>query len=74
MEGYEIMEKIKRLYVENGKIIVKEDEFSTTCTEAEIEGPSKIRNKDGNVWIETKSKVVKLVHIPSKNIKFLNDK
>ena len=74
MEGYEIMEKIKRLYVENGKIIVKEDEFSTTCTEAEIEGPSKIRNKDGNVWIETKAKVIKVVHIPPENIKFQNEK
>ena len=74
MEGYEIMEKIKRLYVENGKIIVKEDEFSTTCTEAEREGPSLIRNKDGNVWIETLSKVVKLVHLPKENIKFLDDK
>jgi len=65
---------IKRLYVEDGKIIVKEGEFSTICNEAEIEGPSLIRNKDGNVWIETLSKVVKLVHLPKENIKFLDDK
>ena len=74
MEGYETMDEIKRIYVEDGKIHVKEGEFSTTCNEAEIEGPSKIRNKDGNVWIETKAKVIKVVHIPSENIKFLNEK
>jgi hypothetical protein len=54
--------------------MVKEGEFSTICNEAEIEGPSLIRNKDGNVWIETKSKVIKIVHIPSENIKFLDEK
>jgi hypothetical protein len=76
MEGHGGMEEkiIKRLYVEDGKIIVKEGEFSTICNEAEIEGPSLIRNKDGNVWIETLSKVVKLVHLPKENIKFLDDK
>ena len=76
MEGHGGMEEkiVKRLYVEDGKIIVKEGEFSTICNEAEIEGPSLIRNKDGNVWIETLSKVVKLVHIPKENIKFLDEK
>ena len=75
MEGYESMDKIvRRIYVEDGKILVKEGEFSTICTEAEIEGPSLIRNKDGNIWIETTSKVVKLVHIPKENVKFLNEK
>ena len=76
MEGYGGMEEkiVKRLYVEDGKIIVKEGEFSTICNEAEIEGPSLIRNKDGNVWIETISKVVKLVHLPKENIKFLDEK
>jgi hypothetical protein len=74
MERYETMDKIKRIYVEDGKILVKEGEFSTICNEAEIEGPSLIRNKDGNIWIETMSTVVKVVHIPSKNIKFLDGK
>ena len=75
MEGYESMDKIvRRIYVEDGKILVKEWEFSTICNEAEIEGPSLIRNKDGNVWIETTSTVVKLVHIPKENVKFLNEK
>ena len=76
MEGHGGMEEkiIKRLYVEDGKIIVKEGEFSTICNEAEIEGPSLIRNKDGNVWIETKAKVIKVVHIPPENIKFQNEK
>ena len=75
MEGYESMDKIvRRIYVEDGKILVKEGEFSTICTEAEIEGPSLIRNKDGNIWIETTSKVVKIVHIPKENVKFLNEK
>ena len=74
MEGYETMDTIKRIYVEDGKILVKEGEFSTICNEAEIEGPSLIRNKNGNVWIETKSKVIKVVHIPSENIKFLDEK
>ena len=74
MEGYESMDKIvRRIYVEDGKILVKEGEFSTICTEAVIEGPSLIRNKDGNVWIETKSKVVKLVHIPKENVQFLRN-
>ena len=70
MEGYESMAEVKRLYVEDGKILVKEGEFSTICNEAEIEGPSIIRNKDGNVWIETMSTVVKLVHIPKKMSSF----
>ena len=74
MEGYENMDEIKKIFVEGGTIIVKEGEFSTICNEAEIEGPSLIRNKDGNVWIETKAKVVKLIHIPRENIKFQNDK
>ena len=74
MEGYESMDEIKRIYVEDGKVLVKEGQFSTICTEAEIEGPSLIRNKDGNVWIETKAKVVKLIYIPRENIKFQNDK
>ena len=76
MEGYGGMEEkiVKRLYVEDGKIIVKEGEFSTICNEAEIEGPSLIRNKDGNVWIETTSTVVKLVHIPKENVTFLDEK
>ena len=75
MEGYESMDKIvRRIYVEDGKSLVKEGEFSTICNEAEIEGPSLIRNKDGNVWIETTSTVVKLVHIPKENVKFLNEK
>jgi hypothetical protein len=75
MEGYESMDEIvRRIYVEDGKILVKEGEFSTLCTEAEIEGPSLIRNKDGNIWIETTSKVVKIVHIPKENVKFLNEK
>jgi len=76
MEGHGGMEEktIKRIYVEDGKILVKEGEFSTICNEAEIEGPSLIRNKDGNVWIETTSTVVKLVHIPPENIKFLDEK
>ena len=74
MEGYESMEKIKRIFVEDGKILVKEGEFSTICNEAEIEGPSLIRNKDGNVWIETTSTVVKLINIPKENVKFLDEK
>ena len=75
MEGYENMDKIvRRIYVEDGKILVKEGEFSTICNEAEIEGPSIIRNKDGNVWIETMSTVVKLVHIPKENVQFLDEK
>ena len=74
MEGYGNMEEVKRLYVEDGKILVKEGEFSTICNEAEIEGPSIIRNKDGNVWIETMSTVVKLVHIPKENVQFLDEK
>ncbi len=74
MEGYESMAEVKRLYVEDGKILVKEGEFSTICNEAEIEGPSIIRNKDGNVWIETMSTVVKLVHIPKENVQFLDEK
>ena len=74
MEGYGNMEEVKRLYIEDGKILVKEGEFSTICTEAEIEGPSLIRNKDGNIWIETTSTVVKLVHIPKENVKFLDEK
>ena len=74
MEGYESMDKIKRIFVEDGKILVKEGEFSTICNEAEIEGPSIIRNKDGNVWIETMSTVVKLVHIPKENVQFLDEK
>ena len=74
MEGYGNMEEVKRLYIEDGKILVQEGEFSTICTEAEIEGPSLIRNKDGNVWIETTSTVVKLVHIPKENVKFLDEK
>ena len=74
MEGYGNMEEVKRLYIEDGMILVKEGEFSTICTEAEIEGPSLIRNKDGNVWIETTSTVVKLVHIPKENVKFLDEK
>ena len=65
---------VQRLYIEDGKILVKEGEFSTISTEAEIEGPSLIRNKDGNVWIETTSTVVKLVHIPKENVKFLDEK
>tara|TARA_R100000963_G_scaffold34519_1_gene28420 strand:- start:370 stop:594 length:225 start_codon:yes stop_codon:yes gene_type:complete len=73
MEGYGDMENIKRIYVEDGKIIVIEGERSTKCNEAEIEGPSKIKNKDGNVWIETESTVVKLVHIPKENLKFFNE-
>ena len=68
MEGYGNMEEVKRLYIEDGKILVKEGEFSTICTEAEIEGPSLIRNKDGNVWIEPTSTEVKLVHIPKENV------
>ena len=74
MEGYGNMEEVKRLYIEDGKILVKEGEFSTICTEAEIEGPSLIRNKDGNVWIENTSTVVKLVHIHKENVNFLNEK
>ena len=76
MEGHGVMEEkiVKRIYVEDGKILVKEGEFSTICNDAEIEGTSLIRNKDGNVWIETSSKVVKLVHIPKENIKFLDEK
>jgi|TARA_R100001594_G_scaffold60463_1_gene94375 hypothetical protein len=74
MEGYESMDKIKRIFVEDGKILVKEGEFSTICNEAEIEGPSLIRNKDGNVWIETTSTVVKLINIPKENVKFLDEK
>ena len=74
MEGYESMAEVKRLYVEDGKILVKEGEFSTICNEAEIEGPSIIRTKDGNVWIETMSTVVKLVHIPKENVQFLDEK
>jgi len=74
MEGYGNMAEVKRLYVEDGKILVKEGEFSTICNEAEIEGPSIIRNKDGNVWIETMSTVVKLVHIPKENVQFLDEK
>ena len=75
MEGYESMDKIvRRIYVEDGKILVKEGEFSTICNEAEIEGPSLIRNKDGNVWIETTSTVVKLINIPKENVKFLDEK
>ena len=74
MEGYESMAEVKKLYVEDGKILVKEGEFSTICNEAEKEGPSLIRNKDGNVWIETTSTVVKLVHIPKENVTFLDEK
>ena len=74
MEGYESMAEVKRLYVEDGKILVKEVEFSTICNEAEIEGPSIIRNKDGNVWIETMYTVVKLVHITKENVQFLDEK
>ena len=74
MEGYESMDKIKRIFVEDGKILVKEGEFSTICNEAEIEGPSLIRNKDGNVWIETTSTVVKLINIHKENVKFLDEK
>ena len=74
MEGYESMAEVKRLYVEDGKILVKEGEFSTICNEAEIEGPSLIRNKDVNVLIETTSTVVKLVHIPKENVTFLDEK
>ena len=74
MEGYESMAEVKRLYVEDGKILVKEGEFSTICNEAEIEGPSLIRNKDGNVWIETTSTVVKLVHIPKENVTLRDEK
>jgi len=74
MEGYESMDEIKKIFVENGKVIVKEGKFSTICNEAEIEGPSLIRNKDGKEWIETKAEVIKLVHIPRENIKFQNDK
>ena len=76
MEGHGGMEEkiVKRIYVEDGKILVKEGEFSTICNEAEIEGPSLIRNKDGNVWIETTSTVVKLVHLSKENIKFLDEK
>ena len=74
MEGYETMDEIKKIYVEDGKILVKEGEFSTICNEAEIEGPSLIRNKDGNVWIETTSTVVKLINIPKENVKFLDEK
>ena len=76
MEGHGGMEEktVKRIYVEDGKILVKEGEFSTICNEAEIEGPSLIRNKDGDVWIETTSTVVKLVHLSKENIKFLDEK
>jgi len=76
MEGHGGMEEkiVKRIYVEDGKILVKEGEFSTICNEAEIEGPSLIRNKDGNVWIETVSTVVKLIHLPKENVKFLDEK
>tara|TARA_R100000781_G_scaffold59814_2_gene38248 strand:+ start:633 stop:857 length:225 start_codon:yes stop_codon:yes gene_type:complete len=73
MEGYGRMEEIRKIYVEDGSILVTEGDRTTKCNEAEIEGPSKIRNKDGNVWIETKSKVVKLVHIPKENVQFLRN-
>ena len=44
MEGYESMDEINKLYVENGKIIVEEPNKGTTkCDGAEIEGPSVLK-------------------------------
>ncbi len=74
MEGYETVDKIK-IYVEDGKIIVKEPNGTTKCDGAEIEGPSVImQDEDKNVWIETEAKVIKIVKIPAQNITTQNEK
>lgn len=76
MEGYESMDELNKLYVENGKIIVEEPNKGTTkCDGAEIEGPSVLKqDDDGNIWIETKAKVVKIVKILPENISIQNEK
>ena len=52
------MDKIK-IYVEDGKIIVKEPNGTIECDGAEISGPSVVmQDEDKNVWIETESKVL----------------
>ena len=74
MEGYETVDKIK-IYVEDGKIIVKEPSGTIKCDGAEISGPYVVmQDEDKNVWIETESKVIKVVKIPAQNITTQNEK
>jgi PhoPQ-activated pathogenicity-related protein len=74
LEGYETVDKIK-IYVEDGKIIVKEPSGTIKCDGAEISGPSIVmQDEDKNVWIETESKVIKVVKIPAQNITTQNEK
>ena len=75
MEGYGNMDNIKKIYVEDGKIIVKEPNATTTCNGAEIQGPSVVmQDEDKNVWIETEAKIIKMVKIPAQNITTQNEK
>jgi len=67
------MEKIKKIYVEDGMIVVKETinkkEAYTRCHELDIKGPSQMKSdENGNIWIETKELLEKIVRISPNNL------
>jgi len=67
------MEEIKKIYVEDGMIVVKEKGTHTKCHELDIKGPSEMKSdEDGNIWIETTADLEKIVRIHPDNIRTAN--
>jgi|TARA_R100001163_G_C4952832_1_gene119868 sugar lactone lactonase YvrE len=71
------MDKVKKIYVEEGMIVVKENindkEVVTKCHGLDIKGPSEMKSdEDGNIWVETESNVEKIVRINPENIRKTN--
>ncbi len=77
--------KVKKIYVEEGMIVVKEyikskvewsdvpDEVASKCHGLDIKGPSEMKSdEDGNIWIETKADLEKIVRIHPDNIRTAN--
>jgi|TARA_R100001163_G_scaffold25737_1_gene21066 sugar lactone lactonase YvrE len=67
------MEEIKKIYVEDGMIVVKEKDTHTKCHGLDIKGPSEMKSdEDGNIWIETTADLEKIVRIHPDNIRTAN--
>ncbi len=69
------MEEVKKIYVEEGMIVVKEKDTASKCHGLDIKGPSEMKSdEDGNIWIETKADLEKIVRIHPDNIRTVNAK
>ena len=64
------MEEIKKIFVEEGMIVVQEKTGVTQCHGLDIKGPSEMKSDDnGNIWIETTADLEKIVRIHPDNIR-----